>query len=277
MVKSICSSTLTSRGLKTVYRAVIFFFSGTGNTWWVADRIKKQLDLAGINADTVSVDTLTPKKADWWVKSADLVLFGWPVYGSDMPEPMKRFLASLPVVEKGKHVHIFCTQSAFSGDGAWHAHRRFEEKGLAVDSAEHFIMPSNKDGSRSDAHYSRAMDRCGRSVERYVGRLLAGEARIRGHYSGALGAVQRLPFGGYLHRVQARAHADASKCTGCGMCAALCPAGNITLKDGKAVFAGHCELCMRCAAFCPAGAISIPGAKTPYVLRDKRFKPVMLK
>lgn len=260
-----------------MYRAVIFFFSGTGNTWWVADRIKKQLDLKGINADTVSVDALTPKKADWWIKTADLVLFGWPVYASDMPQPMKRFIDVLPVIEKGKHIHTFCTQSAFSGDGAWHAHSRFEAKGMQIDSAEHFVMPSNKNGSGSEEHFNAIMERCGRRVERYVTRLLAGRAHIRGRHSAWLGAMQRVPFRLFYGRMQKRARADVSKCTGCGLCAPLCPAGNIVMKDGKAQLLKRCELCMRCAAFCPACAISIPGSVSPYSLHDKRFKTTILR
>lgn len=260
-----------------MYRAVILFFSGTGNTWWVADRIKKQLDAKGINADTVSVDTLTPAKADWWIRSADLVMFGWPVHGSDMPEPMRRFVESLPVVEKGKHIHVFCTQSAFSGDGAWHAHRLFEDKGLVIDSAEHFIMPSNKDGRGREAWFNHIMERCDRCVERYTAQLMMGQAIIRGRHSAWLGALQRGPFRRYLSSAQQRAAADAEKCTGCGLCAALCPAGNIIIKDGKAVFQGRCALCMRCTAFCPTLAISIPSSKSPYALNDKRFRSTMLK
>ncbi len=260
-----------------MYRAVILFFSGTGNTWWVADRIKKQLDQKGINADTVSVDTLTPAKADWWIRSADLVLLGWPVYGSDMPEPMKQFVGSLPVVEKGKHIHVFCTQSAFSGDGAWHAHQLLEDKGLIIDSAEHFIMPSNKDGNLSEAHYERVMSRCSRNVERYVEQLMMGQVRVRGRYGAWLGAMQRGPFRGYFVRAQQRASVDAEKCTGCGLCTGLCPVGNIAMKDGKAEMQGHCALCMRCVAFCPARAISIPGSRSPYAINDKRFRSSMLK
>jgi len=124
-----------------MYKAVIFFFSGTGSTWWVADRIQKQLDARGINADIVPMDSVDPKKADWWIKSADLVLFGWPVYDGDMPAPVKAFVDSLLVVEKGKHIHTFCTATGFSADGAVRYRRRFAAKGLIIDSAAHFKLP----------------------------------------------------------------------------------------------------------------------------------------
>ncbi len=254
-----------------MYRAVVFFFSGTGNTWWVADKIQKLLDAKGVNADAVSIDSLTPQKAGWWIKAADLVLFGWPVYGSDMPEPMKRFVDGLPMLEKGKHVHVFCTQSAFSGDGAWHYHKHFKQKGLIIDSAEHFIMPNSKNGGESDSYYSAIMERCAKSAERYMERLLSGKARIKGKYGGALGALQRGPFKLYAKRAKAQVRINTEKCTGCGNCAQLCPEQNITL-NGKATPLDHCALCMRCAAFCPAHAIAVPGCESPYALHDKRFK-----
>jgi len=259
-----------------VYRAVILFFSGTGNTWWVADRIKKQLDQRGINADTVSVDTLTPAKADWWIRTADLVLLGWPVYGSDMPEPMKQFVDALPVVEKGKHIHVFCTQMIFSGDGAWHYHRHFEDKGLIIDSAEHFFMPSNLSGNKSEAHYHRVMECCGRRVDRYVERLMMSHSRIRGKHSGWMGILQRGPYRWFYGRMQRLIRIDADKCTGCGLCVKLCPVENIKL-EGNAQPLDHCALCMRCAAFCPARAISVLNIRTPYALYDKRFRSGIFK
>ena len=260
-----------------MYRAVIFFFSGTGNTWWVADKIKKQLDAKGINADTVSVDALTPKKADWWIKTADLVVFGWPVYGSDMPEPMKQFVDSLPVVEKGKHIHVFCTQMLFSGDGAWHYHKHFEDKGLIIDSTEHFIMPNNFSRRGSERHCHRVMERCGRSAERYVERLLAGRARIRGKHSAWLGVLQRGPYRMVFKHWRGLMGVDDSKCTRCGLCATYCPMQNIKIGE-KVEFLGRCALCMRCRAICPTDAITFHGKTgVPYALQDKRFKPAIFK
>lgn len=51
---------------------------------------------------------------------------------------------------------------------------------------------------------------------------------------------------------------EQEKCTGCGLCADDCIAGNIKLQDGKAHCGGPCFLCGHCVAICPAGAVSIP-------------------
>ncbi len=271
-----------------MHTAVVFYFSGTGNTWWVADRIIRRLDMSNINATAVSVDTVTPKKADWWIKTADLVLFGWPVYGSDLPEPMKRFLGALPKLEKSKHVHVFCTQMGFSGDGAWLAHQWLAEKGLIIDTAQHFTMPSNMSmmrgffGTPDENRVKKIMASAETQVDGYVERLLTNTARIQGRFSAMLGMLQRVPFRLYRKKARRLFNADAALCTRCGLCESLCPMRNITIKDAPE-FADRCAFCLRCYSFCPANAIAYKGrirdaAKygKPYSVPDKRFKPLLL-
>lgn len=272
-----------------MYKSVIFYFSGTGNTWWVADRIKKQLDALNINADTVSIDKVDAKKANWWIKTADIVFFGWPVYGSDLPEPMKRFIDGLLPVEKGKHIHTFCTQMGFSGDGAWLYHKQFEDKGLIIDSARHFIMPSNMSmfkgffgPPQSDAKTAKIMEACGRQVERYIGRLMIGKTRIMGKRSYPLGIMQRAPYRLIYKRYRNAVGVDKERCKKCGLCALLCPSENIVM-NGHPEFKGQCDLCMRCYALCPQSAIAykgkpydLSGGTKPYTVHDKRFKPSIL-
>lgn len=274
------------RGCKKVYKAVVFYFSGTGNTWWVAKQIKKQLDVKSINADIVSVDTVNPKQADWWIKSSDLVLFGWPIYGSDMPEPMKQFIDRLYTVDKRKHIHTFCTQMKFSGDGAWFYHKQFEEKGLIIDSCEHFDMPSNLSmlggllgPPKSADKISRILQHCKSRIQKYVECLLGGKARCKGKRSYPLGIVQRGPYQLMYQKMQNRVAVNEDKCTKCGLCAALCPKNNIKLRDYP-VFSGNCALCLRCFSFCPERAISLfgrsPKQDKPYSVSDKSFTPSIL-
>lgn len=274
-----------------MYKAVIFYFSGTGNTWWVADKIKRQLDSKNVNADTVSIERVDTKKADWWIKTADLIFFGWPVYCSDLPEPMKKFIDNLQVIEKGKHVHTFCTQMGFSGDGAWQYHKHFEKKGLTIDSAQHFIMPSNISSSsgifgspKKETDGLKILDKCDKMIERYVRDLLMGKSKIMGKYSYVLGSLQRAPYGIFYKKFQRQVGVNKERCSSCGICARICPAGDINMKENYPEFSGKCELCFRCYAFCPVSAITVNGKSRdmkkqgkPYLIHDKVFRTSILK
>jgi len=45
-------------------------------------------------------------------------------------------------------------------------------------------------------------------------------------------------------------------CISCGLCAKVCPAENIIIKNGTPVFQHRCEHCMACIHFCPKEAIN---------------------
>lgn len=51
-------------------------------------------------------------------------------------------------------------------------------------------------------------------------------------------------------------YVDDKRCSGCGVCADVCPCGAIALRDGKASINQElCNQCEACAGACPQGAI----------------------
>jgi nitroreductase/NAD-dependent dihydropyrimidine dehydrogenase PreA subunit len=61
--------------------------------------------------------------------------------------------------------------------------------------------------------------------------------------------------------VQEQVIIDRLKCTGCGICLAVCPYRVFSMQDGVAEHSGAaCFLCDHCRAVCPQGAISTPGS-----------------
>ena len=99
---------------------VIFYFSGTGNTWWCGEELKKELE---IHNKTVAMHSLENSElensgaVEKIIDAADHVIIGYPTYGSDLPNNMRDFVKGLPKVQGSRKFSVFCTQAAFTGDG----------------------------------------------------------------------------------------------------------------------------------------------------------------
>ena len=53
---------------------------------------------------------------------------------------------------------------------------------------------------------------------------------------------------------------DMQRCTGCGLCAQLCPTHAVEVRGGRAeiVHPAACSFCDVCESYCPEGAIMRP-------------------
>jgi NAD-dependent dihydropyrimidine dehydrogenase PreA subunit len=58
---------------------------------------------------------------------------------------------------------------------------------------------------------------------------------------------------------------DSERCTGCGLCVAVCPVMAVSLIEGKAsIDQTRCDECLQCIEECPENAIhQIPGRDLP--------------
>ena len=257
----------------------IFYFSGTGNTKWVAEKLTGELAFMGRSAQCHSIEQLDGAEAAKLIENSDVVLFGFPIYGSCVPEPMQDFINNLPESSKSRKAGLFCTQMVASGDGAWHYHRVVEEKGFDINWTYHFRMPNNICFRLMPLPYSidpvkinKILDKCMVKIKKAAAQITQGTSSYTGNGFGSLllGLLQR-PY--YIKLIKkpfkSPYEVDMAKCTKCMRCIQICAAGNIRLVNGEITFGTECVLCMRCYNFCPVVAIKAYGKshdpdKPPY-------------
>lgn len=247
----------------------IFYFSGTGNTWWAANKLSEELTIKGRTVEVHSIEVLDDEKTAELIENAETIIFGYPSYGSYMPMPMKYFIDNLPKPIKNKEAGVFCTQASFSGDGAWFYHKKIEEKGYIVKWTYHFTLPSNLSITISPFPYtddkmelSKKFKKCEISIEKAADDISMGSSSYTGNSFGSLllGLLQRPAYIlMYKPPIRSPYKTIHSKCTKCMRCIQICPEANIKMVDGEVKFGSECTMCMRCYSFCPVSAITAHG------------------
>lgn len=236
------------------------YFSGTGNTKHCVCRFVQELDMSA------QVVQLESDNAIEFIKNNDTIIFGYPVYYSNLPKIVHDFIVDNRLVWQGKKIFVIATMGLFSGDGAGCSARLFKKYGATILGGLHIKMPDCigdvKLLKKSPEDNHRVIIEADRKIDQAVARIRANHYPQEGlngwyHLAGLFG--QRLYFGRKTTRYYTKIKTDNDKCIRCGLCVSSCPMNNIELKDGVIAYKDRCTMCYRCFANCPTQAITIIG------------------
>jgi len=246
----------------------IFHFSGTGNTRYVTDYLARCMEKMSWSVQNISITGLTERERDSRIAASDAIFLAYPIYGSDMPENMRRFIEALPV-RQGLSVGVICTQLLFSGDGTSILYRLLKKKGYKQDWGYQINMPNNLcikgsplfQSSDYGVHEKKHLARARKKVEGIARAVDAGRRRVGDHtfIHLLLGLTQRPAYRLFAIRMYQNALSiDKDKCIKCGKCIRSCPEQVIGMTDGRVevIHKGKCLACLRCLNFCPASAVA---------------------
>jgi ferredoxin/flavodoxin len=249
--------------------AIIFYFSGTGNTWWVSKRIAESLKSRNISANIYSIENVDLEEANRLITDSKYVGFGYPIYGSDLPEIMKSFMSDLQPGNQ-KNTFLFCTQWLFSGDGTSNGASYIKKKGFNVGWTEHFFMPNNisitntlfswfytNDGAKHKKRLTHSSNRASVLADKIANNISF--RRGYGLLPTLAGLIQRLPYRLMFNNLRNDISVNHTRCVLCERCVNNCPIDNLQITEGKVNAKGLCILCLRCYNFCPVGAIQYKG------------------
>lgn len=241
---------------------VVFYFSGTGNSRFVAERLSR-----ATGAECYSIEETVD--FDGYIARQEQIGFCYPIDGSCVARPMREFVRAHKDALSGKQFVIFCTQLMFSGDGAHALCAELSSGEERVVYAEHIHMPNNICNFslfpvRNGAKNARVLKKAIRRIDRAAADIARGVVRRRGFHplSVLLGKSQSA----FWPEVEARAANDvrtSDECIRCGKCVRTCPMQNLTMTPSGVVQAGNCAVCYRCVNACPKQAITVLIHKKP--------------
>ncbi|MBN2652059.1 MAG: EFR1 family ferrodoxin [Spirochaetales bacterium] len=243
---------------------LILYFSGTGNTKFIAEYFAGVIDKKYNCANTQLLSIEAKLDFDKIINSHEIITFCYPVYGSCVPEIMREFVEEHKFFLDGKKIIIFATQLLFSGDGA----RVFTPllKGIQTQIiyAKHFNMPNNicnfsilKEPKLEKVNIH--LEKIKKSIESACKEIDEGKIYLQG-FNPASQALGYLTQRCYFKKIEQKAKRDVRislDCISCGKCIEICPRENLELSENKIIQKGRCTLCYRCVNTCPAKAITV--------------------
>lgn len=235
------------------------YFSGTGNTKYCVTRFVKKIE------ENAKIYALEDEGSLNAIKNCNALVFGYPVYYSNLPKVVRDFILSNANYFKDKQIFIIATMGLFSGDGAGCAARLFKKCGASVVGALHLKMPDcigdvkllKKTLEKNRELVKRADKKIDDTAVKFTKRIYSKNGlnffcRIAGLFG------QRLYFPNKTKHYYTKIKVDSSKCVRCGLCAKSCPMQNIDINDSLH-FKDRCIMCYRCFSLCPNQAITILG------------------
>lgn len=232
---------------------MILFFTGTGNSRYIAEKIAKKTcdDMICINERIKQNDASSIRV------SGDLIIVT-PTYAWRIPNLVKEWLLQMSFIDVER---VWFVMNC--GDSIGKADRYNRELCMKKDwkymGTIQIIMPENyiamfpvpdeKEAEKiiaaADVTIEEAIS-CIQLAKRFPER--------KNHlWDGLLSGLVNQLF--YPLFVKATPFYAKDYCIGCGKCASLCPLNNIQLEKGKPVWGNECTHCMACICCCPEEAI----------------------
>lgn len=233
---------------------MILYFSGTGNSGYIAKRTAKIIGDEVIDLfERIRSKDYSPIFAE-----GEAVTVCAPTYAWRIPHILTDYLKKTPI-ENCKGIYFLMTCGDDIGNAEKYLKKLCNHIGKEYMGCAYFRMPENYIAmftAPNDEQAGRIIAKSEDKITETAEAIARNEKLPRV----AVNTVGRLKSGivntaFYALCVKSKDFYATEKCVSCGKCEKLCPLSNISMKDGKPVWGKDCTHCMACICKCPAEAI----------------------
>lgn len=239
---------------------MVFYFSGTGNTRWIARQIS---DAVGERLYFIPEELEGNMR--YHLEEGERIGFCFPIHGWQPPKVVRDFIKMIEIDNsEGHYCYAVCTCGDTIGLGMEMFNKELEKKHLHAGSVFSVIMPESYvclPGMFTDTpeNEKRKIDEASRFladiIPVIIGREEGREILVKGKHPWLLSNV----IGGFFNKCMITDRpfsVDKEKCVHCGLCEQSCPTHNLALSRGLPVWRHlNCTNCLACYHHCPVHAI----------------------
>lgn len=238
---------------------MLLYFSGTGNSKYVAEQIAKIT-----NDELISINEKLKYNHTGKITVQDRLVFVVPTYAWRIPKIVREWILKTNF-ENAKNTWFVMTCGSEIGNAEKYNKKLCNAKGFNYMGSAGVVMPENYIAmfdSPTGEEIEKIFTKADKEIEN-----IANQIKENKRFATPRNNIQDKFMSGpvnmlfYPMFVKDKDFYADDKCTNCGKCVKVCPLNNIEIKNNKPVWNKNCTHCMACISYCPTGAIEY-GKKT---------------
>lgn len=231
---------------------MILYFTGTGNSEYVAKRIAK-----GIDDDIINLFDKLKDKDNSEISSEKPFVIVSPTFAWELPQLVREWLSKTPLTGS-KDIYFVLTCGSGIGGAGHYAKQLSESIGMNYKGIAKVVMPENyiaMFAAPDEEKSLKIIDKAEGKIDKIIESLNAGVKLTDEAGPFGVAFTKFMNWGFYNYYIEDTKFYVKDNCNGCGLCTRKCPKGNLELVDGKPKWKGDCTHCMACICYCPQEAI----------------------
>lgn len=228
----------------------IFYFTGTGNSLYVAKRFGGKL---------YSIPQVL--KGEKLIFEDDKIGIIFPTYGFCAPHIVIEFIEKITL--KSPYIFVIMTCGNNNGDSTKHFANFAKKHNINIKYSNSITMVGNHI-PLVDINTEKSLDK---NIEENINKLIDDVANDKNYIRKGMviGPILRntLKVAKKLKLMDNSANFSVNEnCIKCSTCIKVCPRANVSYDGSKnIIFGDHCESCLSCVNNCPKKAIQVKGDK----------------